>query len=135
MAESEELYSNAVLSSNPCPMCIDAGNADPMTLEDWKASEWGLPGSSGRYCEDDCHCLLVPAGTEIPQATFGQEKLRGEEGSDIKKVVEFGSAELELKDLMESWNLKYGKLPPEIYKMPVEKVAAYLRALMAKREG
>lgn len=106
-----------------------------MTIEEWRDSEFGLPGSDGRYCGSACHCLLVPEGIEVPEPLFGKEKLRGEEKTDIKKVVEFGSAELELKDLMERWNLVYGKLPAEIYKLPVDKVADYLRALLAQLEG
>lgn len=135
MTAAEIRFINLILSSNPCPKCLEAAAQDSMTIEEWKASEWGLPGSSGRYCEDDCHCLLVPAGVAIPEPLFGKEKLRGEEKTDIKKAIEFGSAELELKELMDRWNMLYGKLPPEIYKMPVDKVADYLRALLAQMEG
>jgi hypothetical protein len=128
-------FRNLILSSNPCPKCIEAASQDPMTIDEWIASQWGLPGSSGRYCEDDCHCLLVPEGTDVPEPLFGKEKLRGEEKADIKKVIEFGSAEIELKDLMDRWNLLYGVLPAEIYTMPVGEVAAYLKALFSQLEG
>ena len=132
MAEGE-LLRNVVLSSNPCPICIAASEAEPMTMEEWEASEYGLPGSSARYCEDDCHCILVPEAvlSEFP-AISELAKLRGEEGSDIRSTVELAPSEKGLKEIMDLWNENIGKLPKEIYKMNLYKAEAYLRALYAK---
>jgi hypothetical protein len=133
MAEGE-LLQNVVLSRNPCPICVDA-NGQQMTYEEWADSEWGLPGSSARYCEDDCHCILVPvdAMEELPEISE-QAKLRGEEGSELLSIIEITPSEQGLKEVMEEWNVKYGKLPPEIYDMDVFEVEAYLRKLMAAKE-
>ena len=129
-----ELLRNVLLSSNPCPICILAGEEEPMTMEDWEASEYGLPGSSARYCEDDCHCILVPEGVvgEFP-AVSERAKLRGEEGSTIRLTVEFAPSEQGLKEIMDLWNENLGRLPPEIYRMDVYEVEGYLRKLYAKR--
>jgi hypothetical protein len=131
-----ELLQNVILSRNPCPICVDAANQKPMTYEEWAASEWGLPGSSARYCEDDCHCILVPVDMlgELPEIDK-QIRLRGEEGSEIKSIIEITPSEQGLKEVMDEWNLKYGKLPPEIYDMDVFEVEAYLRKLMKKIEA
>jgi len=105
-----------------------------MTLAQWKKSKWGLPGSSGRYCEDDCHCILVPVEMIPELPTIGDRvKLRGDDNTDVPKVVDLHPRELSLKELMDKWNEKYGKLPPEIYDMPVESIEAYLRELMKKK--
>ena len=130
-----ELLQNVVLSMNPCPICVDA-NGQQMTYEEWADSEYGLPGSSARYCEDDCHCILVPveAMGELPEIS-DLVKLRGEEGTEIKSIVDISPSEQGLKDVMEEWNAKYGKLPPEIYSMDVMKVEAYLRKLMEGMGG
>jgi len=137
MSESEVKYTNLVLSSSPCPRCIEAADLEPMTADEWRDSEYGLPGSDGRFCSENCHCLLVPNDIDVSdiEPLFGKEKLRGEEDTDIRKVVEFGSAELELKELMDLWNARHGKLPAEIYKLPVGKVADYLKALLAQMES
>ena len=137
MAEEtgEMKYSNAILSSNPCPLCIEASEQKPMTEQEWRDSPWGLPGSSGRYCGDECHCLMVEEGVEIPEPLIGKEKLRGEEGTDIRSIVDIGPTEKSLKNLKESWMAKYGRLPKEIYQMPINEIGDYLRALMAQMEG
>ena len=134
MAEGE-LLQNVVLSRNPCPICADA-NGRRMTLEEWAESEWGLPGSSARYCEDDCHCILIPAAVlpEFP-AVSKQAKLRGETASEIRATVDLAPSEEGLKDIMDRWNEEIGQLPPEIYSMDVSKVEAYLRKLYRKRVG
>jgi len=107
-----------------------------MTYDEWEASEWGLPGSSARYCQDDCHCLLIEAGVvdEFP-AISEQAKLRGEEGTEIRAIIELSPAEEGLKDIMDRWNRDLGKLPPEIYSMDVMKVEAFLRKLYEARFG
>jgi len=129
-----ELLQNVVLSRNPCPICIDA-NGRQMPYEEWADSEWGLPGSSARYCEDDCHCVLVPveAIDELPEISK-LVKLRGEEGTEIRSVVDITPSEQGLKEVMEEWNAMGMKLPPEIYKMDLFKVEAYLRKLIRKLE-
>ena len=132
---AEQLLQNVVLSRNPCPICLDA-NGRVMTYKQWAASKWGLPGSSARYCEDDCHCILVPKELvgEFP-AINKQVRLRGEEGSEIKTIVDLSPAEEGLKEIMDLWNATLGKLPQEIYDMDVLEVEAYLRKLYAQRTG
>ena len=44
--------------------CVDAMNADPMTMEQWKASEFGLPRSDKRDCTVYCECILFPVGND-----------------------------------------------------------------------
>jgi hypothetical protein len=137
MAEGEgELLQNVICSMNPCPICEDAAGQEPMTYDDWASSEYGLPGSSGRYCEDDCHCILVPvdAMDELPEISE-LVRLRGEEGTEIPSVIDISPSEQGLKEVMEEWNAKYGKLPPEIYDMDVFEVEPYLRKLIKKLEG
>ena len=120
---------------NPCPICLDAADQEPMSYSSWADSEWGLPGTDARYCSDDCHCVLVPVDAldELPEIN-NLVKLRGEEGAEIPSIVEIGPSEQGLKDVMEEWNRLYGKLPPEIYDMDAFEVEAYLRKLMKKIE-
>ncbi len=133
---SDELLTNVILSSKPCPKCVEAAEQEPMTFAEWAASEWGLPGSDGRYCGGFCHCVLAPRDVidEFPEISK-QVKLRGEEGSEIGSVVDIGPAEKGLKEVMEYWNANYGKLPPEIYDMNVFVVEGYLRKLIKARGG
>jgi hypothetical protein len=132
---AELRFRNVLLSSNPCPKCIEASEADPMTETEWAFSEWGMPGTDGRYCGDSCHCLLVEEGIEVPEPLFGKEKLRGDEDSDIRKVVEIGPKEMGLKDIKEKWMSLYERLPKEIYKMTVDEIGPYLKSLMAQMEA
>lgn len=131
-----ELLKNIILSSNPCPVCIAAADQEPMTLDQWAESEWGLPGSSARYCEDACHCALIPEGVldEFP-AINERVKLRGEEGTEIRAVVKLSPSEDGLKDIMDAWNRDLGRLPQEIYRMPAKEIEAYLRKLYEERVG
>jgi len=124
---------NVILSRNPCPICVDAADQEPRSYVEWAASEWGLPGSSARYCEDDCHCILVPVDMldELPEIDK-LIKLRGEEGTEIGSIIEITPSEQGLKDAMDKWNEIYGKLPQEIYDMDFYEVEAYLRKLMKK---
>ncbi|OQB57132.1 MAG: hypothetical protein BWX98_01621 [Candidatus Aminicenantes bacterium ADurb.Bin147] len=132
MTAGEMRYRNAILSSNPCPKCIEASEQEPMTIDEWKDSEYGLPGSAGRYCEDDCHCLMVPAGIEIPEPLFGQEQLRGED-PNIRKVIELGPKETSLREIIDAWHKAgRGTLPKEVHLMTYETAIAYLRRLMAE---
>jgi len=124
---------NITLSSNVCPKCVEA-RGKSMTLAAWKASIWGLPGSSGRYCEDDCHCILVPDGKlkDFPDIGKGI-KLRGDKDSGIRKIVEIGPGETKLKQYMELWNAKIGRLPKEIYTMQIVDIVPLLeKGLKAK---
>jgi hypothetical protein len=61
-------------------------------------------------------------------------KLRGEEGSEIGAVVDIGTAESDLSDVLEEWVKRhgFGHLPPEVYEMDPFEVADYLRGLMGK---
>ena len=124
-------YANVLASTNPCPACVEASEQSPMTLDEWRASEWGLPGSSGRYCEDDCHCILIPEELlpEFPQLAEGGPKLRGEPGSDIRAIVEIGPNEEKLKLLMEIFNENIGKLPKDIYSLPIDEVISLLEKI------
>lgn len=127
---------NVTLSSKPCPICVDAGEQEPMTEAEWAASEWGLPGSSARYCDENCHCALVPEAvlSEFP-AINAQVKLRGEEGTEVRAVVELAPSEEGLKEIMDKWNRDLGKLPPVIYDMELYDVEPYLRKLYAQTLG
>lgn len=123
-------YTNVVLSSNPCPDCVKA-NGVTMTMKDWKNSEFGIPGSDKRVCDGHCHCILVPVEMmkELP-AIDKRVKLRGDEITDIGKTVDIYPNEIRLKELMDEYNLKIGKLPSEIYEMPLDKVIPYLEELL-----
>jgi hypothetical protein len=129
---AEDKLINVILSSNPCPKCVEASHSEPMTLEGWRKSEWGLPGSSGRYCKSYCHCILVPVGMleELPNIKKLVEK--ADETISLKAIVDIHPNEEVLKELMDEWNETRGKLPPEIYDMDIEDVIAYLKKLMGK---
>lgn len=132
----KELLQNILLSSQPCPICVDAAAQEPMTLTEWAASEWGLPGTSARYCDELCHCILVPVEVmaEFP-ALNERVSLRGEEGTEIRAVVELAPSEEGLKEIMDLWNATLGRLPQEIYRMPVLEIEAYLRKKYAAAMG
>ena len=124
------LLRNQTTSSNVCPRCQEAAQLEPMTHKEWQASEYGLPGSSGRYCEDDCHCILLPSDWAVDLPTIPPAddiKLRGDKGTDIRPVVDIGPNEELLKKLMDLYNQRLGKLPQEIYDMPIESVIPYLQ--------
>ena len=78
---------NIILSSNPCPICIDAARQLPMTKTDWRNSRWGLTDSKKRYCNlkaNSCHCILVPIQliSELPPK--GKKVLlRGDKKTDM----------------------------------------------------
>jgi len=125
---------NIVLSTNPCPSCQEC-NGQSMTFDEWEGSPWGLPGSSGRLCEDDCHCILVPDEMmdELPDLGGESVKLRGDKDTDIEAIVEVGPDEAELKKLMEDWYAAgNAKLPKEIYDMNFEDIGPYLKKLLGK---
>jgi hypothetical protein len=130
---AEERLSNVILSTNPCPKCKEASESEPMTLKEWRKSEWGMPGSGGRYCKSNCHCILVPVSflPELPNIT---KRIREEAEKEIslKAIVDIYPNELLLKELMDEYNARFGKLPQEIYKMRIEDVIAYLEKLLGK---
>jgi len=123
-------YTNVVLSSNPCPDCIRA-NGMTMTMTGWKTSVFGIPGSDKRVCDGHCHCVLVPIDMmkELP-AIDKKVKLRGDDITDIGKTVDIYPNEILLKELMDEYNMRIGKLPPEIYEMPLNKVIPFLEGLL-----
>jgi len=132
-----ELLENVNLSANTCPKCIDAAGTAPKTYAQWESSAWGLPGSSGRYCEGDCHCILFPIEMKDEFPEIGKLiKLRGDIGSGIPKIIEIGIGERELINLMDEWNDLYGVLPKELYTMTVEDALIFLKeAIKAKQKA
>ena len=125
---------NIILSSNPCPICIDAARQSPMIKTKWRNSRWGMTDSKKRYCNlhgHNCHCILVPTQliSELP-AKGKKVLLRGDKDSDIRPIIEIGPRENQLKNLMDKYNAKIGKLPPEIYDMPIDEIAPYLQKLL-----
>jgi len=125
---------NIILSSNPCPICIDAARQLPMVKTKWRNSRWGLTDSKKRYCNlkaNSCHCILVPPQMMDLLPDVGERiPLRGDRRSDIRGIIEIGPNELELQLLMDEYNFTVGTLPSEIYDMPLEEVAEYLRGLL-----
>ena len=132
---AEETLINVILSMNPCPKCKEAAQSRPMAMGEWRKSEWGVPGSGLRYCKSNCHCALLPVGLlqELPNIA---KKVREAARRDIelKAIVEIYPNELVLKELMDEYNARLGKLPEEIYTMPLEDVIAYLKKLLGKKE-
>lgn len=128
-------YTNVVLSSHPCPICQDA-RGKSMTLEQWKKSPYGLTDSKKRYCNlkgHFCHCVLVPENVlpELPE--IGKRvKLRGDEGTDIRAIVEIHPNEAILQKLMDEYNAEIGRLPDEFYELPIEQCIPYLRRKLGK---
>jgi hypothetical protein len=62
-----------------------------------------------------------------------QVKLRGDDGTDILKIIDIGPNEDGLKTLMEEWySLGNQKLPPEIYDMPFEEIEAYMKRQLSE---
>ena len=127
---------NVILSSNPCPSCKEAAMQLPMTKSSWKISKWGMTDSKKRYCNlkaNNCHCILVPHEMldELP-AMGKKTNLRGDPDSDIRGIIEIGPNEERLKNLMDEYNMTVGKLPDEIYDMPLDEIADYLDDLLKK---
>ena len=125
---------NVILSSNPCPICVDAAKKAPMVKSKWKVSRFGMTDSKKRYCNltaHNCHCILVPTQliSELP-AKGKKVLLRGDKDSDIRRIIDIGPRENRLKNLMDRYNAEIGKLPPEIYDMPVLEIAPYLQKLL-----
>src|SRR4030042_4868519 len=129
-----ELLRNVTLSSSVCPSCREAADSEDKTLAEWKRSKWGLPGSSARYCDKDCHCILFPVDRLEDFPAIGSDvRLRGDDNTEIRKNIDIPPPEEDLAALMDEWNAKYGKLPPEIYDMPIDDAAAFLIALMRRK--
>lgn len=105
---SPELF-NLIQSTNPCPSCVDASASEPMTRAQWEGSSFGVPGSSSRYCEANCHCLLIPDGTDLP--TLGDDLLRGDKDTDIPPITSVFPLEIRLDDLTAQWRTRFGDMP------------------------
>jgi hypothetical protein len=132
--QGQENLQNVALSHNICPDCQDA-NGKVMSYEEWENSEYGLPGSSGRICEDDCHCILVPVDVlpDLGGISERAVKLRGDAGTDVGGIVDVGFHEDSLKADMEDWYAVTGeKLPPEIYTMPFDEIGPYMKKKLAE---
>lgn len=130
---AEDRLVNIVTSNNPCPICASI-NGMTMTLQEWEASPYGVPGSDGRYCDGSCHCILVP-DTLIDRFDWIDPNYvpRGDPGSTIGPVIEIFPNERALADLMNDWNARFGRLPKEIYQMPVMDGWKYLKAMYDRR--
>ncbi len=122
---------NVILSSNPCPICISAARQSPMTLEEWRSSQWGDTDSKKRFCNlkaHSCHCIFVPVEMLDELPAIGEKvKLRSDKVTDIKPVIDIHPNEIILKELMEEYNTTIGVLPKVIYTMPIEGVIPFLR--------
>ena len=133
MAKKIPKYTNIVLSSNPCPICIRA-NGKTMTLAKWKVSPYGLTDSKKRYCNiktASCHCILVPEDMVSLLPDIGKKiKLRGDKVTDIKHIVDIHPNEMALEELMNRYIEEIGTLPPEIYEMAIGEIAPYLIKLL-----
>ena len=132
---AEEKLVNVILSTNPCPKCKEAADSQPITLKEWRKSEWGLPGGGGRYCKSNCHCILVPMSF-LPELPNIEKRIRDEAEKEItaRAIVDVYPNEILLKELMDEYNARFGKLPEEIYKMPLNDVIEYLKNLLGKKE-
>lgn len=120
------LLFNLIQSTNPCPTCVDASASESMTLEQWEASSFGIPGSGNRYCEANCHCLLIPEGTELP--TLGDDLLRGDPDTDIPKITDTFPLELKFEELSVKWRAKYGDMPGRFLRMDLSKLIKTLES-------
>ncbi len=133
---SEEKLVNVLLSTNPCPKCWAAAQSGPLTMGEWQKSRWGLPGSGLRYCKAHCHCALVPVAflPELPNIAKRVSEAAKQE-IELRPIVDIYPNELVLKDLMNEYNATLGKLPEEIYIMPIKYVIPYLKKLLGKTAG
>lgn len=126
---------NVILSSNPCPTCVEA-EGKTMTLAEWQRSKYGVPGSHRRICDGFCHCILVTAEMKETLETTGlgkRFKLRGDKDSDIGKIIDIGPREQKLSDLMDRYSKEVGRLPDEFYATPFAKKPEWLQN--ALKEG
>lgn len=113
-----ELLFNLIQSTNPCPDCESASSAESMTLANWGNSSFGVPGGGGRVCGGNCHCLLIPDGTELP--ILGDEKLRGDKDTDIQKITQPFPLELRFEELSLQWRERFGNMPGRFLRMDLE---------------
>ena len=121
-----ELLFNLIQSTKPCPSCKEAEGVGSMTFDQWNESNYGIPGSSSRWCGDSCHCVLVPDGTELP--TLGTELLRGDPDTDIPKITDTFPLELRLEELSVLWRAKFGAMKSIHTKMGLEELVATLES-------
>ncbi len=120
-----EVLFNLIQSTNPCPDCEDASGEDSMTLRQWEGSSFGVPGSSGRVCEGNCHCLLIPDGTELP--SLGTDLLRGDKGTDIPKITSEFPLEVQFNELVLQWRNQIGDLPGRFARMSLPDIIAEMK--------
>jgi hypothetical protein len=60
-------------------------------------------------------------------------KLRGDEGSDIRKIIDIGPNEATLKELMQEWyDLTGMRLPPQIYEMEYDEIEPFMRGAVER---
>jgi hypothetical protein len=46
-----------VVSNNPCPDCLERGDEEAKTWNDWEAE--GLPRTNATVCEQNCKCVMI----------------------------------------------------------------------------
>lgn len=135
MADDGTVYQNVALSSDPCPVCLEA-NGQEMTLGEWQDSEYGMPGSDQRYCGDNCHCILVPTDALASLPAIGEmAKLREDDNSDIGAVVDVGPNEQEMQNLVDEYTTKIGELPRNLFDMPIDEMIDFLSEALTKRKA
>lgn len=127
----EDLLINVLQSGKPCPSCVSASSEPPQSFTWWESSTWGLPGSPGRICNGNCHCVLIPVDTlekfpEIKDLNLNI-KLRGDKGSDIGKVIDIFPQEKTMIDLIVRYEAQVGKLPKGFYYQTIPEAIVFLR--------
>ena len=129
-----ELLFNLIQSTKPCPDCVQASNAGSKTLEGWEVSQFGVPGSSGRVCNGNCHCLLIPEDMELEQLPdFGTDLLRGDLGSDLGKITDDWPLEIRFEELSAQWRAKFGDMPGRFLKMDLDTLIKTLESELGIR--
>lgn len=107
-----------------------------MELQEWQASSFGDTDSKKRYCNlkaHSCHCILVPEDMLDELPAIGEKvKLRGDEGTDVKPIVDIHPNEIILKELMEEYNATIGVLPKVIYTMEMDAVIPFLKGKLGQ---
>ena len=113
-----ELLFNLIQSTKPCPDCVTASGLPSMSLPDWESNPLGVPGSTGRVCKGNCHCLLIPEGTDLPG--LGDDLLRGDPDTDIPPITGEFPLEIKFGELSVLWRAKFGDMPGRFLKMTLE---------------
>ena len=58
-----KLFRWVTVSGDPCPQCLSR-QGKLLTMRGWQAA--GFPKSGFSVCDDNCKCIIVPAGFESP---------------------------------------------------------------------